>query len=253
MALERVTKRSVPDDVFDQLVREVLGGDVAPGESLPSERRLAEVLGVSRPAVREALQRLAQSGLVDVRQGGSTLVRDYRRHGGLDLLAHLVVRNGTVDLAVVRSILEARALVGPRIAELAAERGGALLREPLDRALAALAALEAPTDSIDDRDGVVHQRRAVDFWQVLVDGADSITFRLMFNGMLAAYEPAMPLLAGVMAVEAGRHDLYRALRDAVVAGDGPTARERATEILALAGSALEALLDTLSPQQKDGA
>ena len=45
-----------------------------PGESLPSERRLAEVLGVSRPAVREALKRVAAAGLVEVRPGG-------RNHG----------------------------------------------------------------------------------------------------------------------------------------------------------------------------
>src|SRR3954462_5974607 len=48
-----------------------------PGESLPSERRLAEVLGVSRPAVREAIKRLTQAGLVEVRQGDATTVRDF--------------------------------------------------------------------------------------------------------------------------------------------------------------------------------
>ena len=128
MPLQPVTRRSVPDAVFDQLVAEVTGGDLAPGENLPSERRLAEVLGVSRPAVREALQRLATAGLVDVRQGGSTTVRDFRRLGGLDLLPRLLVTGGELDLAVARSILEARLHVGPKIAELAAERTGAASR-----------------------------------------------------------------------------------------------------------------------------
>ena len=127
MALGPVHRRSVPDDVFDQLVAEVTGGDLGPGEPLPSERRLAEVLGVSRPAVREALQRLATAGLVDVRQGGSTTVRDFRRLGGLDLLPRLLVTGGELDLSVARSILEARLLVGPKVAELAAERSGAAI------------------------------------------------------------------------------------------------------------------------------
>ena len=111
----------MPEDVFDQIVAEVLSGGMQPGETLPSERRLAEVLGVSRPAVREALKRLSAAGLVEVRQGDSTTVRDFRRHAGLDLLPSLLLRSGELDLAVARSILEARLHNGPKVAELAAQ------------------------------------------------------------------------------------------------------------------------------------
>ena len=72
MALQPVERRSVPEDVFEQILADVISGELSPGESLPSERRLAEVLGVSRPAVREALKRVAAAGLVEVRQGDST-------------------------------------------------------------------------------------------------------------------------------------------------------------------------------------
>ena len=113
MPLQPVSRRSVPDEVYDQLVGELVDGGLAPGESLPSERRLAELLGVSRPAVREALQRLAHAGLVEVRQGDATTVRDFRRLGGLDLLPRLLVFGGQIDLKVARSILEARLYVGP--------------------------------------------------------------------------------------------------------------------------------------------
>ena len=186
MALSPVQRRSVPDDVFDQLVAEVTGGDLAPGEPLPSERRLAEVLGVSRPAVREALQRLATAGLVDVRQGGSTTVRDFRRLGGLDLLPRLLVTGGELDLAVARSILEARLHVGPKIAELAATRSGAADRRRPAR---------------DDRHPGRRDRRRTPpaaragVLGPVVDGADSITFRLMFNSLRAAYEPVLEALA----------------------------------------------------------
>ncbi len=122
MALQPVNRRSVPEDVFEQIVAEVLSGDMQPGEALPSERRLAEVLGVSRPAVREALKRLTEAGLVEVRQGDATTVRDFRRHAGLDLLPRLLIRAGELDVAVVRSILETRLHNGPKIAELAARR-----------------------------------------------------------------------------------------------------------------------------------
>ena len=99
MPLQPVTRRSVPDEVFDQVLAEVVDGELEAGQTLPSERRLAEVLGVSRPAVREALQRMAQTRLVEVRQGGSTTVRDFRRTAGLDLLPRLLVRAGNLEQA----------------------------------------------------------------------------------------------------------------------------------------------------------
>src|ERR1044072_9897931 len=100
MPLQPVTRRSVPDEVFDQVLAEVVDGGIGAGESLPSERRLAEVLGVPRPAVREALQRMAQTRLVEVRHGGATTVRDFTRAAGLDLLPQLLGRRGGLHPAV---------------------------------------------------------------------------------------------------------------------------------------------------------
>ncbi len=236
MALQRVARRSVPDEVYDQLLAELLDGEFGPGQPLPSERRLSEVLGVSRPAVREALQRLAHAGLVEVRQGDATTARDFRRTGGLDLLPRLLIVGGELDITVARSILEARLHVGPKIAELAAVRGGEALAVQLDEAVAALAA---------DDDPIARQRRALDFWHLLVDGADSIAFRLMFNGMLAAYEPAMDALAVVMSAEVERVEAYQAVADAVGLRDGVLAREKAEELLSFATNSLLAAIDAL--------
>lgn len=239
MALQRVARRSVPDDVFDQLLGELVVGDLAPGAPLPSERKLAEVLGVSRPAVREALQRMAHAGLVEVRQGETTTVRDFRRSGGLDLLPRLLLQRGRIDLAVARSILEARLHVGPKIAELAAERAGARLGSALAEAVAALAA---------DDDPVVRQRHALTFWDHLVDGADSIAFRLMFNGLRAAYEPALEALATVMSAEVDRVEAYRGLAEAVVAGSPSEARTRAEELLTPVTTAFGSVLHRLEEE-----
>jgi GntR family transcriptional repressor for pyruvate dehydrogenase complex len=221
MPLTPIRRRSVPDDVFEQLVAEVTGGGLGPGESLPSERRLAEVLGVSRPAVREAMQRLAQAGLVDVRQGDTTTVRDFRRSGGLDLLPRLLLPGGELDLSVARSILEARLLIGPKVAELAAVRGRldvAALRDTVR-------ALEAADDL------VLRHRHALEFWEQVVDAADSIAFRLMFNSLRAAYEPTLEALASLMADEVDHIEKYDAVVDALAAGDGAIARQRAEELL----------------------
>ncbi|OMB80943.1 FadR/GntR family transcriptional regulator [Mycolicibacterium conceptionense] len=236
MALQPVNRRSVPEDVFEQIVDEVLSGQMQPGEPLPSERRLAEVLGVSRPAVREAIKRLTEAGLVEVRQGDATTVRDFRRHAGLDLLPRLLLRAGELDVSVVRSILETRLHNGPKVAALAAERAPAELVAKLGDTVESLAA---------EQDPVEQQRRALAFWDLVVDGADSIAFRLMYNTLRQTYEPALPALATMMAAEVGRPDAYRRIVEAIEAGDPAAADRTAQELLGPATDALTAALDSL--------
>jgi DNA-binding FadR family transcriptional regulator len=236
MALQPVNRRSVPDEVFEQIVAEVLSGEMKPGDALPSERRLAEVLGVSRPAVREALKRLTSTGLVEIRQGDTTTVRDFRRHAGLDLLPRLLFQAGELDIAVVRSILETRLHNGPKVAELAAARRGPELAALLD---AAIDDLSAETDAVQ------RQRHALTFWDHLVDGADSIAFRLMYNTLRATYEPALPALAVMMTAEVGRPEPYRAIADAVRGGDAEAAAAAARALLEPATTALLGALTEL--------
>jgi DNA-binding FadR family transcriptional regulator len=244
MPLQPVSRRSVPDEVFDQVLGEVVSGALGPGERLPSERSLAEVLGVSRPAVREALQRMTQTRLLDVRHGGTTTVRDFRRHAGLDLLPSLLVRGGSVDVPVVQSVVEARLLVGPGVASLAAQRRG-------DEHVAELTA--TVTAYADSDDPVERQRLTLAYWDHLVDAADSITFRLMFNSLRAAYEPALPVLAAVLdAGESARP--YRVLTAAIEDGDPDTARAAAERVLRPSTAALLAALDHLDgldPSRED--
>lgn len=234
MPLQPVQRRSVAEDVFEQLIHEVTGGGIGPGEALPSERRLAEVLGVSRPAVREALQRLSQAGFVDVRQGGATTVLDFRRSAGLDLLPRLLVRDGDLDVSVAKSILEARLLIGPKVAELAAVRGVSS-----DALRAVVRALEATSDPVE------RQRHALELWEQIVDAADSIAFRLMFNSLRAAYEPTLDALAALMSEEVDRIEAYDDLVDALAAGDGPLARQRAEDLLGPATHSLIHAIDLL--------
>ncbi|WP_280408580.1 FadR/GntR family transcriptional regulator [Nocardia brasiliensis] len=282
MALQPVVKRSVSGDVFEQIVADVLSGELAPGATLPSERQLAEALGVSRPAVREALQRLAAAGLVSVRQGDATTVLDYRRGAGLEVLPRLLVQAGELDPAVARSILEARLHNGPKVAELAAARaartaaaayadGTATTTPPADSAgitststtsratpsstntagATATAADEKPgqaasfdalTASVEilaaAEDAVARQRLALDFWDHVVDAADSIVFRLMFNMLRAAYEPALVALAPIMSAEVGNVGAYRELAAAIVAGRPQEAAETARALLEPATTAL---------------
>jgi len=228
-------RRSVPEQVFEQIATDVLSGEMRPGEALPSERRLAEVFGASRPAVREGLKRLSAASLVEVRHGGVTTVRDFRRHAGLDLLPRLLFRDGELDTAVFRSVLEARLRIGPKVAELAAEQHGPGLAELLEDSLRVL---EAETNHLQ------WHLDTLAFWDHVVDGAGSIVFRLMYNAFRAAYEPALAALSAALGGEANRRGAYRKLADAICSGDSAGARKAAEHVLELANATLVAALDS---------
>ncbi|MFF0633150.1 FadR/GntR family transcriptional regulator [Nocardia sp. NPDC004151] len=242
MAWTPVVKRSVAGDVFEQITAEVLSGELAAGSTLPSERQLAEALGVSRPAVREALQRLSAAGLVSVRQGEATTVLDYRRSAGLEVLPRLLLRGATIDVAVARSVLEARLHNGPKIAELAAARVGA--RPDRRDVTEALRALDATTERLAaSADPLDQQLIALEFWDHILDLADSIAFRLMYSMLRAAYEPALGALAAVMSAEVGNIDAYRDLAAAIGAGEPERAADRARALLTPATTTLLHALD----------
>jgi GntR family transcriptional regulator, transcriptional repressor for pyruvate dehydrogenase complex len=223
MALRPVNRRSVPDEVFDQLLDGIVTGSLEPGAELPSERRLAEELGVSRPTVREALQRLAHAKLIEVRQGGTTTVRDYRRSAGLDLLPQLLAGAGEPDLDVVRSVLEVRADVAPNVARRCAQRREEALLDRLDALLTRMAEEQGQPASL--------QRTAHELWDTVVDGTDNLVDRLLFNALAAAYLPTLDLLTEVMAEEVGDLDGYRALVTAIREQEAEAAAAAAERIV----------------------
>ena len=68
LSIPRVIRAA--DAIMDQVERSILEGKVRPGQKLPSERSLAEEFDVSRPTVREAIQKLEARGLVQRKHGG---------------------------------------------------------------------------------------------------------------------------------------------------------------------------------------
>lgn len=66
---EPIHRQKLSDQVFDRLWEMVASGELAPGDSLPSERALMERFGVGRPAVREAMQTMANKGLITISHG----------------------------------------------------------------------------------------------------------------------------------------------------------------------------------------
>jgi GntR family transcriptional regulator, transcriptional repressor for pyruvate dehydrogenase complex len=237
VALTPVSRRSVPDAVFDQLAADILGGELTPGTQLPAERRLAEVLGVSRPAVREALQRLAHAGLIDVRQGDTTTVRDYLRSAGPELLPRLLAGDGTPDLEVVRHILEARFALTPDISRRAAQRRSeAHLRRMHEL-------IERMEEEVDDLPAL--QRTALELFSAIIDASGNVVYRLLFNALETAYLPAMDALAQVLAPEITDVATHRALVDAIDRGNGAQAAAIGRRLIGIGTASAMAALDEL--------
>lgn len=98
---------SVSDRVVAEVLKLIAGGEFAPGDRLPSERRLAEMFDVSRVSVRAGLQNLKAQGFLITVPGGGTKVSDAHAHGD-PALATLTKydRTSLADLLEIRTLLE---------------------------------------------------------------------------------------------------------------------------------------------------
>ena len=116
----RIVTRNVADQIVDRMVTAVALGVYVPGQRLPSERDLSEMLQVSRTGVREALHRLAEAGYVEVRrgrQGGSFVLSGWGPNS-----AEMVGRHLLPNWDRFEALFDARRLIEPLIARTAAER-----------------------------------------------------------------------------------------------------------------------------------
>ena len=235
MQHDPIARRPVSEAVFDQLRAAILAGGYAPGDPLPAERLLAEAFAVNRHAVREALKRLQQAGLVEVRHGGATRVRDWRVDGGLDLLAHVpFAGEDGAGPELLRSVVEARRWIGIDVARLAAERASAQHVAALERRVQDGADPHAPLAELS--------ARYEDLWRALVAASDNLAYLLAYNSLLAAGAAAQEASQQVFESEARDLQAQAALVAAIAGGDGDRAAALADDLLSRSlTAALEAL------------
>jgi GntR family negative regulator for fad regulon and positive regulator of fabA len=102
------------------LVTAILNGTYSCGKALPNERSLAEQMGVTRPTLRETLQRLAGEGWITIHHGKPTVVNDYWQNGGLRLLGTLSKYSDYLPNGFIAHLLEVRLTMLPSVAGRAA-------------------------------------------------------------------------------------------------------------------------------------
>jgi len=116
-----VSTERLHEVVVRQIESLIISKQLSAGDAIPPERRLAELLGVSRSVIREAMRILERAGLLEIRPGKGAFVRNPSSLTVSRPLSFLVrMRQGTVE-----DCLEFRRYLEPEIAYLAATRGSA--------------------------------------------------------------------------------------------------------------------------------
>jgi len=207
-----VVRRRLSEQVAQHLRELIVEGEIGAGQALPPERRLAQRFGVSSVVVREALNSLSVTGLVEIRHGVGSFVTtpDQWR---IEEPFGALIRSGKLDLP---HVVEARAVIEVEMSAFAAHRRDEETIRLLD------AALTHMTESLHDPVANVDADMA--FHRALAAGAGNPALWILLQPMLA------PILAGMLrgtslpAATARALIEHRTIRDAVVAGDASAAR-----------------------------
>lgn len=217
MAWASARQRTTAEAISDRILAAVAVGVLQPGEQLPSERELAEILTVSRTTIRQALARLAALGIIESRRGraGGTFVAD----------------RGAVDASTTRRVLEPirremeslhdyRALIQESLTRTAAIRHDASHDAAISAALAAYIAADGVTASrLADR--ALHDAIAAAAGnEHLADLARELSSRVNLGFAAEPYSAELR--------ETARQQ-HRAIVDAVLAGEPERAGRLADE------------------------
>ncbi|RPJ26934.1 MAG: fatty acid metabolism transcriptional regulator FadR [Chloroflexi bacterium] len=159
-----------------RLLEAILSGHFAVNSDLPGERDLAAQIGVTRPTLREAMQRLARDGWLDIQHGKPTRVRDYWQEGNLGVLSMLAQMPSKQTPDFVAHLLEIRVLLAPTYTRQALEQAA----PEIAARLVNYADLEESPSSFAGADWELHF--------LLTQRATNPIFRLLLNSFQDLYQ-----------------------------------------------------------------
>ncbi len=210
--LKTIEKVSVKDQTLEQLKNYILSGVVPLGERLPSERALADALGVGRYSVREALKVLEAVGLVESRVGeGTFLTTNTGASFGRILGLSLTTWGGTII-----ELQDARKMIETAAARAAAERA---TDSQIERIRAELDAMRANMDRVQTylkADFNFHRRIGEASQNAIISRFVSNLIDLLEEALKEAHSDSLPAQA-----EGG--GTHQAIFDAIARGDAKAA------------------------------
>lgn len=202
------------------LINAILDGRYPIGSSLPAERELATQLGVTRPTLREALQRMARDGWIEIRQGKSTRVRNYWQEGSLGVLSAIAQRSDNLPPHFVTNLLSVRLLLAPAYTALA-------VKNAPDQVLATLRDypnLEDTPEAFSAFDWQVHHRLTI--------ASGNPVFTLILNGFYDLYQQMGCLYFAAETSRQHSRWFYEALKIAAEQQDARQAEQITSKVMA---------------------
>ena len=205
--------------VENRLINAIVDGEFPINSTLPPERELARQLGVTRPTLREALQRLARDGWIEIHHGRSTRVRDYWHEGNLAVLSTLARHQDHVPPDFVPNLLQVRELLAPAYTRLAVKRAAKRL----------VKFLEGYQDLIDTPD--TFAKADWELHQYLTIESGNPIFTLILNGFKDLYPQMGQLYFTRSKARARSRKFYADLRAAAQARDADRAETVTREVM----------------------
>jgi GntR family negative regulator for fad regulon and positive regulator of fabA len=205
--------------VENRLINAIVDGEFPINSSLPPERELAQRLGVTRPTLREALQRLARDGWIEIHHGKSTRVRDYWHEGNLAVLGTIARHQDHVPPDFVPNLLQVRELLAPAYARLAVKRAA----KNLVKFLEGYQTLLDTPDAFAQADWELHK-------YLTIESGNPI-FTLILNGFKELYLPMGRVYFTPPKARARSHKFYADLRAAAQARDPDRAEAITREVM----------------------
>ncbi|HEY8367761.1 MAG TPA: FadR/GntR family transcriptional regulator [Thermodesulfobacteriota bacterium] len=203
----------VTETIVRTLQERIARGELKPGEQLPPERQLAEAFQASRGSIREALRALELSGLIRSRQGGGNYVAQSLPSALTVPLGNYLARQRQALL----DLYEARQMLEPRLAFLAAERA---TRADVERIREALARQERDLEA-EDLDVAYDADRG--FHLAIAEATHNQTFIRLHNYLSDLVSESRRELVDSHARREQAIVDHRQIFEAIAAGDGPAA------------------------------
>jgi len=197
-----------PADLAEnRLLDAILDGSFPINSNLPPERELATQLGVTRPTLREALQRLSREGWIEIHHGKSTRVCDYWQEGNLLILKALSERPDKLPDCFIPDLLHVRAAIAP----LYTKRALSLHPQETIALFASLQNLEDTPHSYAQADQAMHQQ--------LARLSENVIYPLMLNNFRKmSVQSGLQYFSSDSAREVSR-EFYRSSLEAARQGD----------------------------------
>jgi GntR family transcriptional repressor for pyruvate dehydrogenase complex len=177
ISLSSVERKPITEIVAESILSLIRDGQLRPGDKLPSQKDLVQMLKVSQPTLREALTGLTMLGYIESRAGQGYFVREM---GSEEILDFSVV-SALVSDETISQLYEARALVETFLTHLAIYRAD---DEDIARLRACVKTME---DAIADGDATFMSGGGLDFHQLIADATHNVFLSQMESTLLGFF------------------------------------------------------------------